>query len=131
MLLSRSLTSPSGNTRSTRASPSTSPPRVKYPTPLLNRTTRVTGSATAGLTSFTSPAPASPLAAVSRVTQHPTPAAASTGSAHNALRIDMTNPREDPGRAGSDETGDDPDRTRPGGRPIHRRPPPRRVVTLP
>src|SRR5205814_1914884 len=42
MLLSRSLTSASGKVRSTRASPSTSPLRAKYPTPLLNRTTRLT-----------------------------------------------------------------------------------------
>src|SRR5262245_52553804 len=41
--LIRSLTSCSGNRRSTRASPSTSPLRAKWPTPELKRITRDTG----------------------------------------------------------------------------------------
>src|SRR5438132_905244 len=44
MLLSRSLMSPTGKERSTRALPSTAPSRWKYPTPLLNSTTWATGS---------------------------------------------------------------------------------------
>src|SRR5687767_7554751 len=84
MLLSRSLTSDSGKCRSTRASPSTSPEREKYPTPELNRTTRVTGRLTAGLTSclFSS-------ALSSRSVPTPTPTAPNAGTAHNSLRRRM------------------------------------------
>src|SRR5207302_1002579 len=77
MLLSRSLTSDSGNVRSTRASPSTSPLREKYPTPLLNSTTRVIGRLTAGFRScFASPA-ANSLSAPSPA---PMPSAPATGA---------------------------------------------------
>src|SRR5438270_9889957 len=50
MLLSRSLTSLTGKDRSTRASPSTCPSRRKWPTPLENSTTRLTGSCSARAT---------------------------------------------------------------------------------
>src|SRR5262249_59231197 len=49
--LMRSLMSCSGNERSTRASPSISPLRVKWPTPELNRITCEIGRLTAGFRS--------------------------------------------------------------------------------
>src|SRR5262245_3832281 len=100
MLFRRSLTSASGKLRSTRASSVTSPLREKYPTPLLNRTTRVTGSDTAGLTSClaspgAAPAPRSPSA--------PKPAAIPSTPATGATSshfIDMAEPPQ-----GSPEVG--------------------------
>src|SRR5262245_48679713 len=92
MLFRRSLTSASGKLRSTRASSVTSPLREKYPTPLLNRTTRVTGSDTAGLTScFASPgaAPAPRSLSAPKPAAIPSTPAAGATSSHF---IDMAEP---------------------------------------
>src|SRR5436190_21494857 len=82
MLFRRSLTSASGKVRSTRASPSTSPLRLKYPTPLLNSTTRVIGRLTAGFRScLASPAPRNRSAPMPA----PTPSAPASGATSSHL----------------------------------------------